>query len=158
MVRHTLQVNIHPLAASPAREGSSIICTEVRNAALDMNLSHWQIPTSDGDRRLCAAKTLLSCWEEGGYRLLSANTSVCQCRGLGPAGNKAPHGRSLAPPSRWDGEEKNATKGCEWRQGQGGITHQLRSQANQTRLGEKEINLICYQSNHSRMMRNRAIS
>ena len=29
-----------------------------------------------------------------------------QCRGLGPAGNKAPRSHSLTPPPRWDGEEK----------------------------------------------------
>ena len=61
-----------------------------------------------------------------------------QCQGLGPAGNKAPHCRSLTPPSRWDGEEKIHHNARESGQGQGGITRQLWSQAkNRLDLGEK---------------------
>ena len=63
--------------------------------------------------------------------------SVC-CRGLGPAGNKAPHSRSLTPPQR-DRKEKIQQKACRSRQGQGRITHQLWSQTkNRLDLGGRE--------------------
>ena len=61
-----------------------------------------------------------------------------------------------SPPAGWGGE--NTTKARESRQGQGGIAHQLWSQAKQTRLGEKETSLICHQSNQSRTMRKRTVS
>ena len=65
--------------------------------------------------------------------------SLNWCRGLGPAGSKAPCSRSLTPPAQRDGEEKIQQKAHELRQGQGGITHQLWLQAKtRLNLGKKK--------------------
>ena len=40
------------------------------------------------------------------HRIWPMAMDLPQCRGLSPAGNKAPRSRSLTPPPRWDREEK----------------------------------------------------
>ncbi|KAM9615821.1 uncharacterized protein ACIBXB_022071 [Morphnus guianensis] len=60
-------------------------------------------------------------------------------------------------PAGWDGEEKREEKARGSRRGQGGIAHQLWSQA-KTRLNlgnPPQVDLICYKSNPNRKMRSK---
>ena len=62
-------------------------------------------------------------------------------------------------PLQWDGEEKIQQKGL-WVERRTGRDHSpiMVTGKNQNLLGGKKRNLICYQSNQSRIMRNRTVS
>ena len=80
------------------------------------------------------------------------------CCGLGPAGNKAPCSRLLTPsPGRMGRRKYNERLEGRDQDREGSLTNYGHRQ-NRLDLGKKKINLICYQSNQSRMMRNRTIS